>query len=140
MGLDESEDRSALLARGRGIFSLGAGLLLTVNGVAAALRFSTTGNPLGFGRVVLIALLLYAVWRGAAWARFVVTALLFIGALLSFYGAATLPEEAARLIFLGIGGIDLAFAGALLWSKALRAFLDEQAVLRSAGRRPPPEE
>jgi hypothetical protein len=132
---DGDEDRRSAVAQGRGIFSLGSGLLITINFVAAAARFSTTGNPLGFGRVVLIVLLLWTVWRGAAWARMVVTALLVIGALLSFFGAVGAREDALRLILIGIGGIDLAFAGALLWSKPLRAFLDAQALARSA--RPP---
>jgi hypothetical protein len=129
----KDEDRQSVLAQGRGIFSLAAGLLITINLAAAAARFSSTGNPLGFGRVALIVILLSFVWRGATWARVVVTALLFIGAALSFFGAAGTHEEALRLIMIGIGGIDLAVAGALIWSKPLRAFLDAQAIARSSG-------
>ncbi len=135
MGESEADDGAALIAQGRGIFSLGAGLIITINLAAALVRFSITGNPLGFGRVALIAIFLFAVYRGAPWARFVVTALLFVGALLSFIGAAIAREVAMQLIFLGNGGIDLAFAGALIWSKPLRRFLDAQALAREV--RPP---
>lgn len=116
----EDDDR---VEQGRRIFFLGAVPLLLINLVAAWMRFSTTGNPVGFFRLCLAAALLWAVFRGHRWARVLLTGLLAIGAVLALLGAAGASDDALRLILVGISGIDAAFAGALMLSDPLRAFL-----------------
>ncbi len=123
----QAQEVDDLVARGRRIFYIGVGPIVLANLAIVAMSIANGASPITLIGPALVLGFMWMIWRGARWARILATVHLAVGAAAALLFAAFTDETTLRLVFLGVAALDATYAGTLLLSESLYAFLMRQA-------------